>query len=121
MSRLTFPPELQDRIIRELVGKGMAESEVRSALKAWNSMAEPSTNIQIGCYRFFEELANGMSAERLTETEELEAVERMKKYGGGFVSALADAWTHADANNKTRLRSTFRDYLMQYHNMGKPR
>jgi hypothetical protein len=132
VSRLTFPPELQQRITKELIGKGMEENVVRSALKAWNSMAEPSTPVQVGCFQFFDQLAVDAEIESgeasylqrrqlpiktLSESEEFAALERMKKYGGGFVSALAEAWTHADQFNRHRLRCTFSDYLMQYHEM----
>jgi hypothetical protein len=41
-------------------------------------------------------------------------VRAMETYGGGFLKALANAWRHADANNKHRLEAAFDDYFETY-------
>jgi len=40
-------------------------------------------------------------------------IECMEKYGGSFVKALANAWHHADINNKKKLETTF-PYFEEY-------
>ena len=49
-----------------------------------------------------------------TRDEMLGMVEAMHKYGGGFVKALAECFTLADSNNKTRLYRAFPEYVKQY-------
>lgn len=41
----------------------------------------------------------------------------MKKYGGSFVSCLADLLQHADAFNYGRLEAVFSEYFKQYRKM----
>lgn len=38
----------------------------------------------------------------------------MSAYGGGFVGALADAWSRADNHNSARLEAAFPDLVAQY-------
>lgn len=49
----------------------------------------------------------------MTEHETL-VVEAMKRYGGGFVKALAMCFRRADLHNLKRLREAFPDYWTQY-------
>jgi hypothetical protein len=51
---------------------------------------------------------------------ELQVVMAMKKYGGGFVTALAEALRHADHMNFPRLKAAFPDYWAQYEKMTDP-
>ncbi len=46
--------------------------------------------------------------------EEFTTVENMDKHGGSFVKALANAFHHADMNNKHKLKETFSDYWAMY-------
>ena len=46
--------------------------------------------------------------------EELDILGAMAKYGGSFVSRLAEAWMYADASNREKLRETFGDYWNEY-------
>lgn len=50
---------------------------------------------------------------RLTN-DEYDLLMAMQKYGGGFASALAQAWLLADLNNKRKLRNEFRELLESY-------
>ena len=43
-----------------------------------------------------------------------EAAIRMSREGGHFAGAIADAYFHADSNNKTRLLEAFRDLFDRY-------
>lgn len=38
----------------------------------------------------------------------------MAKYGGNFVTKLAEAWFAADQFNKQKLEATFNDYMEDY-------
>lgn len=78
MSRLKFSPEMKQHIVNDLVSKGMDEMEVRRALKAWDQMAEPSTPVQIGCFRFFDTLQSQYKLrEQATEVDR--AIERLEQ------------------------------------------
>ena len=46
-------------------------------------------------------------------------IETMEKYGGSFVKALANAMRHADANNYSKLVSSFSNYVSEYRAMAK--
>jgi hypothetical protein len=46
---------------------------------------------------------------------DLAIADNMKKYGGSFVEALAEAFLRADPFNKIKLRDTFPDIFSQYH------
>jgi len=48
--------------------------------------------------------------------EQMKVVEKMEKYGGSFVKALAQAFYHADPINFIRLKGAFPDYWNQYEN-----
>lgn len=48
--------------------------------------------------------------------QEFEVVERMSKYGGSFVKALADCFHHADRMNKRILKEAFAHYWKEYEN-----
>lgn len=50
---------------------------------------------------------------------DIKTVEAMKKYGGGFVQALAVCFERADAENLMKLKVTFNDYWHQYLEMSK--
>lgn len=50
---------------------------------------------------------------------EIEVIETMQKYGGGFVKALAQCFLLADGNNFYKLRETFPEYWKQYEEMAK--
>lgn len=38
----------------------------------------------------------------------------MKKYGGGFVRAIAEAWFQGDDTNRPRVRAAFPEYFEKY-------
>lgn len=44
----------------------------------------------------------------------LKAVEKMRRHGGHFASALATAWLHADSGNRRSLEREFSDLLETY-------
>lgn len=44
-------------------------------------------------------------------------VERMAKYGGSFVKALAECFHRADPVNFKKLKSTFHEYWRHYEKM----
>lgn len=46
--------------------------------------------------------------------EEHAVVEAMERHGGSFIRNLAALYRSADANNKKRIRSEFRDYWKAY-------
>ncbi len=46
--------------------------------------------------------------------EDLEVMAMMKKYGGGFVSALAEAAYRADGENLRRIKAAWPEYWAQY-------
>ena len=46
--------------------------------------------------------------------EEFEIVEKMEKYGGSFVKALAECFYRADRHNIDRLKLAFPDYWEEY-------
>lgn len=43
----------------------------------------------------------------------------MIAYGGGFVSALAVAWRHADEDNAARLEAAWPEYIEKYRMIAK--
>ncbi len=47
----------------------------------------------------------------------LQVVDAMRRYGGGFVSHLAEAWARADLDNERRLRQAFPEIWKRYRNM----
>ncbi len=49
--------------------------------------------------------------------DELETVEAMIRYGGGFVHALGHAWRLADAPNRARLLAAFPEYWGKYRTL----
>lgn len=56
-----------------------------------------------------------MKATDLTHDQQLAAAKTMEKYGGGFAYALAQAFFHADGNNKERILNAFDDLFNKYH------
>lgn len=74
----TFSPEMKQHIINELTMQGMDEMEVRLALAAWDQMTDPSTPVQIGCFRFFASLQSQYQLrEQATEVDR--AIERLEQ------------------------------------------
>lgn len=47
---------------------------------------------------------------------EMRVVDKMAKYGGAFVRALAECFYHADTPNFVKLRLTFSNYWDEYEN-----
>ena len=47
-------------------------------------------------------------------TTKLETVLAMKRRGGSFAKALADAWMAADPINQAKLEAAFADYFNKY-------
>lgn len=43
-----------------------------------------------------------------------QTIENMKRYGGGFVSRLAELWQVADAKNRAKLEAAFGDVFERY-------
>lgn len=60
-------------------------------------------------------------SEPLAEQEYENALIAMRRYGGGFVSALAEAWIRADVYNRQKLALAFPDELREYAAMAKER
>jgi hypothetical protein len=50
----------------------------------------------------------------MTHDEKLATIRAMKSLGGGFVSALAEAWLRADEDNSKRIQDAFPDYVAKY-------
>jgi hypothetical protein len=50
----------------------------------------------------------------ITHTEKIHLVENMRRYGGNFVSKLADALIAADPSNTDRLLAAFPDIVERY-------
>ena len=48
------------------------------------------------------------------------AAKAMEKWGGGFASALAVAYFHADADNKARILAAWPELFDRYRRMGTP-
>ena len=48
------------------------------------------------------------------EITDREIVEAMKKYGGSFVSSLADTYIKADESNRLIIKLAFSDYWENY-------
>ncbi len=48
------------------------------------------------------------------KTEDWKTLEAMRRYGGGFVHALATAAMHADDNNYAKLKAAFPELWLQY-------
>ena len=48
--------------------------------------------------------------------KDFETVEKMEKYGGGFVKALAVCLHRADPINFSKLRTIFNNYFIEYEN-----
>jgi hypothetical protein len=50
----------------------------------------------------------------ITHSEKIQLVENMRRYGGNFVSKLADALIAADPSNTDRLLAAFPDVVNKY-------
>ena len=50
----------------------------------------------------------------ITHSEKIQLVENMRRYGGNFVSKLADALIAADPSNTDRLLAAFPDVVSKY-------
>ena len=48
-------------------------------------------------------------------------VQAMRRFGGGFVKALAEAYLHADEDNQARIRATWPEYWESYRQMAAAR
>ena len=48
--------------------------------------------------------------------QECQVVDKMEKYGGSFVKALAAAFWRADRNNFDKLKNAFPEYWDEYLN-----
>lgn len=46
--------------------------------------------------------------------EKYYTIKAMQSYGGGFASALAEAWAKADMNNSARIEAAFPDLIEKY-------
>ncbi len=60
-----------------------------------------------------------MNAPEITRDEMLEMVVAMRRYGGGFVRALAECFILADTDNLRRLYAAFPQYVIQYNQMAR--
>ncbi len=52
------------------------------------------------------------------ETEKYFVAQRMRKYGGSFVTALGEALSRADETNSVKIKIAFREYWKKYAEMG---
>ena len=50
----------------------------------------------------------------LSPTELHHTIAAMERHGGGFCSALAQAWFRADGSNKRRIEGAFAHLLTEY-------
>lgn len=50
--------------------------------------------------------------------EKFAVMENMRKFGGGFVKALAEALARADHENTIKIKNAFPEYWEQYKNFG---
>ena len=50
----------------------------------------------------------------MNDDEKFFMLQAMRHYGGGFVSALSEAWARADATNAARLAASFPDITKDY-------
>jgi rubrerythrin len=57
--------------------------------------------------------------ENIDTNETQEVIWAMRKYGGHFVTKLADAICYADTNNTGRIKKAFPKYWEQYHKIGR--
>lgn len=46
-------------------------------------------------------------------------IEAMRKYGGSFVKALAEAASRADRSNLHKIKTTFSEYWSEYEEKGR--
>ncbi len=60
-----------------------------------------------------------MKATDLTYDQQWDAAKTMETYGGGFASALAQAFFRADLTNARRILTAFDDLFMKYHEWNK--
>jgi len=56
-----------------------------------------------------------MKATDLTYDQQWDAAKTMETYGGGFASALAQAFFRADLTNARRILTAFDDLFLRYH------
>lgn len=69
-----------------------------------------------GCDNFPEKLKEKeMKATDLTDAQQYASAKTMEKYGGGFASALALAFSRADLTNRATLLEAFSPLFMRYH------
>lgn len=52
------------------------------------------------------------------ESRDRYTIDAMKRYGGSFVKALAEAFERADHMNFEKLKSAFPEYWQQYEGVG---
>lgn len=50
----------------------------------------------------------------MNHEEKLHAVASMRRYGGSFAKALAEAWFKADLDNQRKLENAFPDLFIDY-------
>lgn len=43
----------------------------------------------------------------------------MQRFGGGFIQALAEAFLHADQQNRAKIKATWPEYWSKYSEMAK--
>jgi hypothetical protein len=56
-----------------------------------------------------------MKATDLTDEQLYHAAKTMFAYGGGFASALSEAFFKADSSNKRKLLDAFEELFLRYH------
>lgn len=56
-----------------------------------------------------------MKATDLTDAQQYASAKTMEKYGGGFASALSEAFFKADSSNKRKLLDAFEELFLRYH------
>ena len=105
----------------ELVNQSAVERDIASGLedKPWHRRLRE--NIDAGRIKPGDVVdADGnpwRPGERLaqpSEAQKHEALTEMRRSGGGFVKALAEAWQHADPDNSRRLHLAFGDIFARY-------
>jgi hypothetical protein len=55
------------------------------------------------------------------DARDVDVIDAMRTYGGGFVKALAEAASRADEPNLALIKSTWPDYWIQYAELAEKR
>lgn len=57
----------------------------------------------------------------MTHDQKISVFRTMSRYGGGFASAMAEAWFRADPYNRETIEKSFPDLVREYRDMAEAR